>query len=520
MPQISSFVVIAVLALTAALFFTKDGARRVIGNITLLVCTIGTLLFFQQLIHGESRATKTQSLVNAERAESALKLMTNVNIGVSRIYEVFGSITDSKGKERSAIEVSATGLNEYLKKTEAALKELIRTNPDDVSQKAKLVVLLHVWGKHVDLMKSTCEEIISSKLEPDHELGRILWLTCVEAKNDNLPLDASKKIIESKIIKGWYHDQAVLALYKVAADKQTFKTLARDLEDRYMSGFCMGICLLTIGALSAFVGLVVVVIHLGTLARKEAPPVQDEKNFSLNVSYRTIYAVFVGWMCSQLGIAEALKALPKNMFSLGSNPIGICLFSFVTYLITMLPALILIYFLAVKPAGVSFMEAMRIRFKTSTAGPFKLVLYGFLSWCSIIPCVLVMSIASAALGSQGSDNPVLAQIASIAGSKNIPAIIILLATVAALAPICEEIIFRGFLYSALRTKLGVFPALLISAFVFAGIHCDLGGMLMLLGLGPVLALALERSRSLVPSMIAHGLWNGGSFAFALAIFFN
>lgn len=521
MPHISGFVVLVVLALTASLFFTKDRVRHLIGNITLLACTIGTLLFFQQLIGGESRLARSQALATAEHAESTLKLMTNVNIGISKFYELFGSLKDSKGQEHSAIEVSSSGLNEYFKKTESALKEVIADRPEDNAAKAKLVLLLNAWGKHADLMKSTCEQLRSSKEEPDHELGRILWLTCVEKKSAEKPaIEPSKKIIESKLMKGWYRDQAFLALYKATADRQTFLKFAREIEDKCMAGFCLGICLFTIGGMSAFVGLVVIIIHLGTLARKEAPPVPDEKNFHLNVSYRTIYAVFVGWMCSQLGIAELMKAMPKNLFSLGSNPVGICLFSFVSYTITMLPALILIYLLAVKPAGVSFWQAMRVRFETSTAGPFKLMLYGYLSWSAIIPCVLVMAIASTTIGSQGSDNPVLAQIAAIAGSRDVLAITILLSTVAVLAPICEEIIFRGFLYSALRYKIGVLPAVLISAFIFAGIHCDLGGMLMLLGLGPVLALALERTRSLVPSMIAHGLWNGGSFAFALATYFN
>jgi len=37
-------------------------------------------------------------------------------------------------------------------------------------------------------------------------------------------------------------------------------------------------------------------------------------------------------------------------------------------------------------------------------------------------------------------------------------------------------------------------------------------------IGLVLAFLYERTRSLIPSMIAHGLWNSGTFTFALVLF--
>ena len=73
----------------------------------------------------------------------------------------------------------------------------------------------------------------------------------------------------------------------------------------------------------------------------------------------------------------------------------------------------------------------------------------------------------------------------------------------------------------MRNRIGIFPAVIVSAFVFGGIHFDKGGALMLMaGVGPVLAIAFERTRSLLPSMIAHGLWNGVAFFVQLALFYS
>jgi uncharacterized protein len=105
-----------------------------------------------------------------------------------------------------------------------------------------------------------------------------------------------------------------------------------------------------------------------------------------------------------------------------------------------------------------------------------------------------------------------------AGSENLPAIIIFYLMLGVLAPFCEEIMFRGFLYGALRAKLGSRLATVASAALFALLHFDRGGLLMLFAIGLVLAAVYERTRALVPAMVAHALWNCGSFTFALIMF--
>jgi len=79
------------------------------------------------------------------------------------------------------------------------------------------------------------------------------------------------------------------------------------------------------------------------------------------------------------------------------------------------------------------------------------------------------------------------------------------------APLGEETFFRGFLYKGLRRRFSVWPAALISAFLFGAIHYQgvkyllLVPGLFVVGLG--LALVYERRQSLLASMTAHATFN-------------
>lgn len=517
-PGLSSVLVIFILVLTLIIPFVKGSARKHLETVILIACTAGTCVFFAQITKAESKAAIVRSKVSEERAESALRLMSIVNVGVARVYEQFAPLHDASGKVHSAIDVSKTGLSSTFKTAEDSLKEAIKANPENSELKAKLLVLLSCSGKKKDLLKSTCKQLRESKNDEDRELGNLFWEIYLQKSSKALSAGELKEkvaLIEKGISKGWYQDFALLELYKTARNDKQYKQFSRELEDRYSTSFGFGIVAMTVGCLSAFVGLVVIIIQLGSLGRRQAQATGDAQE--LKVSFRNIYLVFVGWITRQLVIGEALKLLPKNALALGANPLGIAVFSFLSYLITMIPAVLLIYFVALKPLGRGFREGLGLRFRTQSMGPFKLVLSGFLSWCAIIPLVLIASLVS---GTQGSDNPVLSQIALVTSSKNLLAISVLLITVAVAAPIFEEIIFRGFLYAALKVKIGIFPAILVSAVVFAGIHMDKGGAVMLFALGPVLALAYQRTRSLIPSILAHGIWNGCAFCMFLLLFFS
>jgi len=89
-----------------------------------------------------------------------------------------------------------------------------------------------------------------------------------------------------------------------------------------------------------------------------------------------------------------------------------------------------------------------------------------------------------------------------------PETFVLIALGAALiAPVMEEIIFRGFLFRNLRDTVGRGPALLLSGLVFAVVHREPALLLPLTAMGVALALLYEWSGSLLVPIAAHALWN-------------
>lgn len=84
------------------------------------------------------------------------------------------------------------------------------------------------------------------------------------------------------------------------------------------------------------------------------------------------------------------------------------------------------------------------------------------------------------------------------------------------APVCEEIFFRGFLYPAMRRKMGVWAASLLNGFLFAVVHFSLFGLLGRTLVGALLCLLYEYAGNLWSPVAAHGINNFVAFFLPLA----
>ena len=71
------------------------------------------------------------------------------------------------------------------------------------------------------------------------------------------------------------------------------------------------------------------------------------------------------------------------------------------------------------------------------------------------------------------------------------------------APISEELFFRGFLYAGLRERIGVAWAAILSAGLFSLAHVTPTAIPSLFVIGLIFALLYERGRSIWPSAIMH-----------------
>jgi membrane protease YdiL (CAAX protease family) len=82
------------------------------------------------------------------------------------------------------------------------------------------------------------------------------------------------------------------------------------------------------------------------------------------------------------------------------------------------------------------------------------------------------------------------------------------ASIVILAPIVEEIVFRGLLYASARAVMGPAAAAVLSSAAFGLYHHEVGvGLLSKVWIGLVLAWLFERSQNLGPPIVGHAMWN-------------
>jgi membrane protease YdiL (CAAX protease family) len=89
-----------------------------------------------------------------------------------------------------------------------------------------------------------------------------------------------------------------------------------------------------------------------------------------------------------------------------------------------------------------------------------------------------------------------------------PGFIMTLIVGAVIAPIAEEIFFRGFVYAGLRARLGVAVAVLVASIFFTLLHFSLELFIPILALGFFLTLLYEVTGSLYPGIFLHITNNG------------
>lgn len=96
------------------------------------------------------------------------------------------------------------------------------------------------------------------------------------------------------------------------------------------------------------------------------------------------------------------------------------------------------------------------------------------------------------------------------------AFLLLLVTAGVIAPVIEELFFRGFLFGMYRRRQNAFIAYTVSSVVFTLLHLEpgrmtpaqMGGLAVgILMLAFILSFVFDRTESLYPSMLAHALNN-------------
>lgn len=106
------------------------------------------------------------------------------------------------------------------------------------------------------------------------------------------------------------------------------------------------------------------------------------------------------------------------------------------------------------------------------------------------------------------------QFERFSGIERAPFGLFLLAAAAGcvLAPLAEELFFRGYIFQTFSARYGRPWAYVFSAGLFATVHANLAAAAPIFVLGLLLAFIFEQSHSIIPGVIAHGVNNAIAFA--------
>jgi membrane protease YdiL (CAAX protease family) len=149
-------------------------------------------------------------------------------------------------------------------------------------------------------------------------------------------------------------------------------------------------------------------------------------------------------------------------------------------------------------------------FRIPENGFLKEVLYGFLGYCCVFPIFIVtlgvLLIIVSLTGYEPEAHPLVNIF--LEEETRSPWVVyysVFLAII--IAPILEEVFFRGFCYNIFKKEWGVTLALMLSSSLFALIHQNIFAFLPIFALGFALAYLYEVRRSLVASVTMHIIHN-------------
>jgi uncharacterized protein len=133
-------------------------------------------------------------------------------------------------------------------------------------------------------------------------------------------------------------------------------------------------------------------------------------------------------------------------------------------------------------------------------------------WRPVVLGVLVTEVLSVGVSHLGIEPEGMKEVTRIAREPALFAASLFV--LAALAPLVEELIFRGLLYGWLAGRWGTIVAWIVSSLAFAAAHIEWKHIVLVLPLGLWFGWLRRRTGSLWPSLVAHMVNNGIAVAAA------
>jgi len=232
----------------------------------------------------------------------------------------------------------------------------------------------------------------------------------------------------------------------------------------------------------------------GTRHKQQEPDIKWNSLDAL-ISIIFLIAVLIG---IYFGSQKLLSMLTeKQLINLNISNIGNLSFS-IFYAIQAILMLGVVWFFAIYWRGAS-MKDLGFRYYSI----LKTIWYTFISLLFIF---LVSFLYILALKSIFGIEAPPSKIDELVANRNISGNILIIVT-AVVAPFCEEIYFRGFIYPAFKKSFGVPAALFLSSFLFSLAHLELYSFIPIMVIGWLLAYIFEKTKSIFTVIFLHAAYN-------------
>jgi len=305
-------------------------------------------------------------------------------------------------------------------------------------------------------------------------------------------------------LQGWFRDRALERLYELQQRPDALRALAAAEQIRAAAAFQRLLLVGSTPLIGSGLGVILWLVWLYQHLRRRQqgtsalPPVPW--------GWETIWEVMVIWFATFFALSLVVMPLLRALVTGGvplTSAFEQTLYALATYGVMMVAGYGLLWLL-LRRFGKPPWDWLRWQ-----GGWRSALVWGCGGYVAALPLVLLTSLLSQALlKNQGGGNPLLEVILQ---SRDYGTFALLYVMVAVMAPLFEEVLFRGFLFRSLQTHLPLGTAMVLTGLLFAVAHLNLADLLPLTVLGTVLSYTYWRSQNLGAAMILHGIWNSGSF---------
>jgi len=434
--------------------------------------------------------------VSSSRVESVSEPDRALALIVERTMDLDDALAAASPLERRLYALTLTDGGGSLAQAIDWYEELAHTTAGDVFVDVRLAVLRGEAGRVEEVQES---------VDDWSARGEARAADVVAAAYLAAPVDPgwpARQAVDRLVDAGWFHDRLAVRLAPRIGDDIWLAETRQEARDRTVSLLRLirvfAVTEVTLLVLGAAAALSVVAVRRGAVAAAPLPPPWRGTDGLV---------VMIRGGAGGVVVTVALLALA------GWTHRGAAILESVSLPLVYVPVLLLAGRHLLTPAGLGFVDGFGLR--PAGGGWLPLARAAAILAGGGIAVDIALGLISEAAGVPShwtewfDEDLAWGSAGVLVGS--------LLGTVV-FAPLLEEIVFRGLLYGTLRRWLGWPVAAVLSAAVFAAAHgYGVAGFGSVFASGIMWAVAYEKTRSLLPGMVAHAANNISAACAVLAL---